>query len=109
MRLQRGTAEYRVLVELAGQGRRMTIKQLFEATGLAPETLHEVTEVTRDLWYADYVERKYDFGNAGAPPMLAVTWEGQEALRRLDAEQTVVARRRPLWQRVLRRVFEMED
>jgi hypothetical protein len=79
---------HRVLVELAGQNRAMTLKELFEATDLIPETLHPALD---DLCFgtARYVKRSYDnlpdsYLTNWDSPLFTITWEGQEMLRRLD-------------------------
>lgn len=83
--LRRDTPEYRVLVELAGQARAMTLKELFDETGISPEKLHDVA---RDLYYAtNYLRidwRRADTYNVPGDLVYSITWEGQEALRRLD-------------------------
>lgn len=81
--IRKGSAGHRVLVELAGQNRDMTVKELFEATDLSPETVHRTIT---DLGYGNtpYVKLSYNYGPGGADRYW-ITWEGQELLRRLDA------------------------
>lgn len=90
--IKRGTVAHRVLVELAGQNREMTIRQLFDAlNGLdpvdyTPEQLH--TAIT-DLAYGgtSYVKNTYN----AIEGSYRLTWEGTELLRRLDNQPTDTA------------------
>lgn len=80
--LRRDTPGYRVLVELAGQARPMTVKELFEATEISPEKLHSL--ISGDLYL--YVRYVVGYGySRGGDSYYEITWEGQEALRRADA------------------------
>lgn len=87
--LRRDTLKWRVLVELAGQDRPMTVRELFDALDVTlPEALHAAVD---GLYYdTSYLKREWPVKADGWShdwdnPTYTVTWEGQEALRRLDA------------------------
>jgi hypothetical protein len=86
MTVRRNTPKYRVLVELAGQHRPLTLQELYEATSLAPETLREATAA---LVFAYYVDIAFYIGDTWIEDgVYKITWEGEELLRRLDTEGT---------------------
>lgn len=93
--ITRGTLQHRLLVALAGLGRSARERELWEnIEGIAARwTPDQLSEALSDLRYANLVERKYDYGTSEFADMpdderyrYRITWQGVEALRRLDAE-----------------------
>lgn len=108
MAVEKGSLEYRVLVELAGQARPMTARELFDVldSRCTPEDLHLALYDLGDRVKHGYVQKQgwlTDFDK----PTYAISWEGEEALRRADTEDTRRMRAVPaqlsLWQRLRRK------
>lgn len=73
----RGSTAWRILVELAGRDAAIAERELCETLNLEPTAAHETL---RDLWLDNRVDH---------PPGLdserwRITWQGQDALRRID-------------------------
>lgn len=72
----------------------MTLRELFEATGLTPDVLH--AETSR-LVLSHYLIPRFERDDRGFfQEAFTITWEGQEALRRCDTEATLRMRRADL-------------
>lgn len=99
--IRHGTAEWRVLVEFAGQDRAMTVRELYDELGgvYTPERLHEAVRELR--WGPTaYVETVYQ--GLGLERAYCATWEGRELLRRLEPQDAVSQARAasaPAWAR----------
>lgn len=98
MVVEKGSLEYRILVELNRHGRLMTARELSDAldSTCAPARLHLALHDLGDC---------LRHGQAAGAPTWRISWEGVEALRRADLDDTRRMRRvsdMTWWERIKR-------
>lgn len=76
--VRRGDIAWRILIELAGRATAVSLRDLCETLGLEPARAADVID---KLWLDDRVEHP---GRRISGEWWQITWQGRDALRRLD-------------------------
>lgn len=92
--VRRGNPAWRILVELAGRAEPVSLRDLCETAGLEPTAAADVID---KLWLDSRVE--HPERRIGGE-WWQITWQGQDALRRLDEQvEHAAAGKRHWWQK----------
>jgi hypothetical protein len=98
--VKRGSLKWRLLIELAGRGQPVKLRDLCETLSLEPGATRQA--LTR-LGLDELVTLKFHLRDsdraAEDPGWWVITWQRQDALRRLDERPESASRRRHWWNR----------
>jgi hypothetical protein len=67
----------RILLELSGQGRAVSLHDLCDVIGADPS---DCKKAGADLWLADMIERQYSYRDGPENPRYSITWIGERWL-----------------------------
>lgn len=99
--IKRDSTEWRILLELEGRAAPVTLRDLCETLGLEPG---DAANAMTNLWLGDRTKRDYSGADSET---WRITWQGQDALRRLDEpEPQPSAHKRHWWTRRTRATKE---